>query len=261
VKRLRIAIRFLTRFPVGDHEDSGAGDFGGATGFYPLVGLLAGLALAALRSLSLLDRDGRHAGLWSFGILLFWIWSCDSLHLDGLADTSDALASRKREGEFLAILHDSRVGAFGAAAISLALMAKFLWLGTLGRQGLWFLPLPLVVSRLHSALACQLRPYAGSPGSLSSMFVGEAGAADKNLALACSLGAFIVLAGAGLGLGLAAPLELLKALGVCLAGLWLGREAIKIPMARLGGVSGDLIGWSQVIVETAVAFGLSLALA
>src|SRR5688572_19479987 len=128
MKHFRIALGFLTRYPVPVEEDFSPGDFGRSTGYYPLIGFLAGLDLLVFRGATLWDENGMHYPLWTFLLLLFWVWSSDSLHLDGLADTSDALASRREGGDFLAVLHDSRVGAFGAAALGLALIAKFAWL-------------------------------------------------------------------------------------------------------------------------------------
>jgi adenosylcobinamide-GDP ribazoletransferase len=260
MKHFRMALRFMTRYPVAASEEFLLGDFGRCTGYFPLVGLFAGLDLMLLRWVALFDRNGLHYPIWCFLLLLLWIWGSDSLHLDGLADTTDALASRRQGAEFLAILHDSRVGAFGAMALGLVLIGKFAWLCSLPMQGWWFLPLPLVFSRLHSSLACQIRPYAGTPGSLSSFFINESTHADLNIAVATALASFFLLAGLSLYLGFTSAEDAAKAFGVCIAGLALGRSALWSPMARLGGISGDLIGWSQVITETAIAFGLTLVL-
>jgi adenosylcobinamide-GDP ribazoletransferase len=260
MKHFKIALRFLTRYPVAPDEAFGPGDFGRATGYYPLVGFFAGLDLALLRWLTLQDHIGLHYPLWAMVLLLFWVWASDSLHLDGLADTADALASRREGPEFSAVLHDSRVGAFGAAAVTLALLAKYVWLASLPMQNWWFLPLPFIFSRLHSSLACQIRPYAGNQGSLSSMFIGEAAHSDLNRAAAWSGACFLALVIPSVYFGFCSSAGAIEALAVCGLGLLLGRFVLRLPVRRQGGISGDLIGWSQVITETAIAFGLSLAL-
>ena len=260
MRHFRTALRFMTRYPVASHEDFQAGDFGRATGYFPLVGFVAGLDILLFRLLALFDKNGLHYPIWCMLTLLFWVWSSDSLHLDGLADTSDALASRRQGTEFLGVLHDSRSGAFGVLAIGLALIAKYVWLSSLPMQFEWFLPLPLVFSRLHSAMACQIRPYAGNPGSLSSLFITEARHGDLSRAAGWSVLCFFALAGPGIYFGLATVADALQALGVCVGGLALGRILVAIPMRRLGGISGDLLGWSQVITELAIAFGLTLLL-
>lgn len=260
MKYFRIALRFLTRYPVGAEDEFLPGDFGRATGYFPLLGLLAGLDLLLFRTVTLLDKNGLHYPIWCFLLLLFWVWSFESLHLDGLADTADALGSGREGHEFSEIMHDSRSGAFGASAIALALIARFAWLSALPMQAVWFLPLPLIFSRLHSALACQARPYAGKRGSLSSLFIEESMHSDLHPAFAWALGGFFALAGAAFYFGLATATDAGLALAVCGAGLALGRLLLQIPMRRLGGISGDLIGWSQVITEIAIGFGLTLVL-
>src|SRR5258708_35334837 len=103
MKHFRMALRFMTRYPVAAHEDFAPGDFGRCTAYFPLVGFFAGLDLMLMRWATLLDRNGLHYWIWAFLLLLFWVWGSDSLHLDGLADTSDALASRRQGAAFLEV--------------------------------------------------------------------------------------------------------------------------------------------------------------
>src|SRR5665213_3477974 len=117
-----LALQFLSRYPVprtGGFEPSRR-DLGRATRCFPLVGLLVGLDLLLLRWLLLwmgvLDR-------WPLAVTVlllgYWVWSCDSLHLDGLSDTADGLASRRTGPDMLAVMHDSRSGTFGDQATEL----------------------------------------------------------------------------------------------------------------------------------------------
>ena len=261
MRSLLIAFRFLTRYPVPEPEgDYQPGDFGKATGFYPLVGLVAGLDLLLLRSLLLFDSNGLHYPLWCLLLLLFWVWSADSLHLDGLADTTDALATRREGTEFYEVLGDPRVGAFGAMALGLALLARYAWLRNLPMRGLWFLPLPLIFSRLLASMACQIRPYAGRKGSLSSLFISEALHPDLNLAMLTAFVAFAIVALPSVFLGYATVEDCGLALGVCILGLASGWMLLKTPLSRLGGISGDLIGWATVITELCIAYGLFFVL-
>jgi adenosylcobinamide-GDP ribazoletransferase len=260
MKYFRIALRFLTRYPITLEEEFAVGDFGRATAYFPVVGLLAGLDLFLLRYAMLFDKNGLHYYIWCFILLLFWVWASDSLHLDGLADTADALASGRDGKDFRLIMHDSRSGAFGVMAVCLALIGKFAWLVSLPMQNFWFLPLPLLFSRLHSTLACQLRPYAGQEGSLSSMFIEESKASDLNGALMGTLFGFFLLALPSVYFGFCSPLDVLKAFAVSVAGLGVAWSFLRLPMRRLGGISGDLIGWAQVICELSIALGLTLVL-
>ena len=56
-----------------------------------------------------------------------------ALHLDGLADTADALGACDRE-RALEIMRDSRTGSFGAAAIALAVLVEAAALGGLAAE-------------------------------------------------------------------------------------------------------------------------------
>ena len=85
VKPLLIALQFLTRLPVttGDWSER---DIGRSMLFYPLVGLLLGLALAGVT----VALRGGAPGVVAAVLLGMWIFATGALHLDGLADSADA---------------------------------------------------------------------------------------------------------------------------------------------------------------------------
>jgi adenosylcobinamide-GDP ribazoletransferase len=255
-----LALQFLTRYPVNLARIPHPEDFARATGYFPAVGLLLGLELLALRGLFLLDPVGMHQPLWALLMLLYWVWVGDSLHLDGLADTCDALGSAKEGPEMLEVLHDPRLGSFGGISLVLAMMARWAWLRYLPMHFIWFLPLPLISSRLLSSLGCQLRPYAGRPGSLSSGFITHSLPSDANLALGWALFSWLLVAAPSVYFGQASSTEAGLALGVCGLGVMTGWAFLRLPMKRLGGISGDLLGYAQQIAELATAFGLFFVL-
>jgi hypothetical protein len=84
LKPLLIAA-FLTRLPVkaGDWSDR---DIGRSMLFYPLVGLLLGLALASVTAV----LHGAPPGVVAAVLLALWVVATGALHLDGLADSADA---------------------------------------------------------------------------------------------------------------------------------------------------------------------------
>jgi cobalamin 5'-phosphate synthase/cobalamin synthase len=259
MRALLLALQFLTRYPVRlpDGYEPGQRDFGHATRCFPMVGLLVGLDLLLLRWLlgwmGVLTRWPLAAAVL---MLAYWVWSCDSLHLDGLSDTADGLASHRTGAEMLAVMHDSRSGAFGVQATVLVLALKGAWLASLPPRLWWALPLPLLFSRLLASLLCQARPYAGRPGSLSGAFIAGSTPEDGQAAVAWAFTAFAVLAGAAVLLGLADPLDCLKALAVCLASMGAAWSLVRVPRQRLGGMSGDLVGYGMQACEVAAAFGL-----
>lgn len=258
MKALFLAFQFLTRYPLG--QDDGVveeADMGRSTRYFPLVGLVAGLDLMIVRWV--LGCAGVLAS-WPLAgaalLLCYWAWSCDSLHLDGWMDTLDGLASR-REGEaLLGVMHDSRVGAFGVLGGGLLLLLKFAWLASLPPRLWWALPLPLIFSRLLASLECHSRPYAGKAGSLSGAFINFCEPADGHAAVALAFLGYGLCSAVALRLGLADSLDCLKALAACLFGLGTGALFLRLPKRRLGGVSGDLIGYGLQACEVAACYAL-----
>jgi adenosylcobinamide-GDP ribazoletransferase len=107
-------VAFLTRLPVAGtaQRSAGAAAFG-------VVGALIGLLGAAL-----LVAVGGRAPLAAAGLALGAMAGLSGgLHLDGLADTFDALAARTPEAANTA-RRDPRVGSAGAAALTIAILVQ-----------------------------------------------------------------------------------------------------------------------------------------
>jgi adenosylcobinamide-GDP ribazoletransferase len=88
------------------------------------------------------------------------------LHLDGLADTADALGAHTRE-RALEIMRDSRIGTFGAAALALDLILKVGAIAQLLPAGgtLAALVAAGAVSRASSVVLVRWLPYARADGT------------------------------------------------------------------------------------------------
>ncbi len=67
-------------------------------------------------------------------VLVFWVFLTRGFHLDGLADTADGVGRGASRGERLAIMKDSRIGAFGVLVLFCLLLLKFTLLGELEGQ-------------------------------------------------------------------------------------------------------------------------------
>jgi adenosylcobinamide-GDP ribazoletransferase len=120
VSGLVAAIAFLTRVPVeADGTRTGAAAFAA-------VGAVLGLA-AAVPVLLLGGRAPLVAGLLAVALIAV---ASGVLHLDGLADTADALAAPDRARADVA-RHDPRIGAAGAVAVVLAVGIQAADLATL----------------------------------------------------------------------------------------------------------------------------------
>lgn len=227
------AARYLTIVPIPgrtrSHDAPGA-----AAAWFPVVGLAIGGLLVAVD----------YAATALFAPLLAalitvtaWKLVTGGLHLDGLADCLDGLMGRDPEHR-LAIMRDSRIGAFGAIGLVLFLLLE---LGAVSgidaRARAGALAVAPVVGRAMAPLVARLFPAPGAGHGAS--FRASVGLP----AVPIALGLALVVAGAVLGvLGLLA-----LAVGVVLA-LIVGAFMTR----RLGGVSGDVHGAAVELAELGV---------
>ena len=193
---------------------------------FPLVGLLCG-ALWCVCGVLPLPAPARAAGF-----CLVPVWVTGGIHLDGYADTCDALASYGDREKKLEILKDPHCGAFAvirlcsyfAAYLCLAACVQF----TPRVGALW--TLALVLERALSGLAVAAFPMAKNTG-LAHTF---ASTADRTAVRNVLAVLAILLCGALLALGGGA----LAAVAILLF-LWYHHVSVQ----QLGGITGDLAGW------------------
>ncbi len=150
MKRLLIALQFLTIIPVRKGINVNESDITKSSSVFVLVGLVQGIILITTDYWA-----GRvfHPDLVTGIILLVYVLSNGGFHLDGLADTFDAIAA-KSEGALdadkqkrLFILKDSATGPIGVTAIVFSLGLKYLSLNNMTHfltftyySSLFFLP-------------------------------------------------------------------------------------------------------------------------
>jgi adenosylcobinamide-GDP ribazoletransferase len=116
------ALMFLTRLPVGKFCSGDAVVLSVSTRYFPLVGALVGLLLSAflIAAYQLLPA--------SVAVVLMLIVSVrltGAFHEDGLADVADSAGAFDIDRK-LEIMRDSRVGTYGAMALILLVLGKFL---------------------------------------------------------------------------------------------------------------------------------------
>ncbi len=232
MRPLITAIRTLTLFPVPGRDSD---RLSSALPFFPAIGVLIGTLVVL--SLYAASRAGWVAGAGVLAMIIS-VWITRGLHVDGLADVMDALgASRTRERR-LEIMKDPHTGAFGVIAIVADLLLKTVALTHLASLGQWSLALiPFIASRTAQVLLATTLPYARLEGGKAAAFVQGARPYHLVLALVAAI-AFCLAASELPGL-----LLLIQGLIVaCLLRLWMKHH--------FGGVTGDLLGASNEIIET-----------
>jgi len=242
------ALRFFTRLRVGEPDPGASLDIDRIAWAAPVAGVAVGLigalvlGLTAVLGLPLMLR----AGLTTAALVA----TTGALHEDGLADVADGFGGGATRARKLEIMRDSRVGAYGAIAIALALILRVGALTAALDGGFWRAALSLMLVAALSRAAA-LTPLALLPPARADGAGAAAGRLDSN-ALAAAWGSGLAIALA-LGLG---------ALGVAhafLAALMSGAAALAMAaLARraIGGQTGDVAGAAQQCGEIAAWCGL-----
>jgi adenosylcobinamide-GDP ribazoletransferase len=211
---VREALSFLSRLPAGGGPLSPR-----AAPWFPLVGALLGAIVAGVA----VGLEPLLPALLAATVAVaVEVVLTGALHVDGLADSADGLAGRDRE-RALAIMRDHAIGAYGASALVLDLLAKTAALATLAERGD---VLPVVaafaVSRAAALPLAAALPYARTEG---------AGSALDRLPPVVAAGAVALAAVAAVP----APATLAAGALVVVA-IWL------LARRSLGGVTGDVMG-------------------
>lgn len=236
--QLRLAVSFLTIIPVIDQRRASEDAVAASFAWFPIVGFALGAALTA--------EDWLLAHVFAQVIRSVLIIASltvvtGAVHLDGLADTADALGAGRDRERALDILRDSRVGTFGASAIFFDLTLKILALSTLaGHRRYAALIIAPMLARWAMLLVAWGLPYLRASGSGSTLL------SSKGLGLRASIVAIFTLV-IMLTLGATRTIALASAVAIVIVFKmrWFYRR-------WLGGVTGDLIGACGELVEIAV---------
>lgn len=206
---------------------------------FPLVGAVLGFAwwgAAALCEALSLPTLLRGAMLCTLPALV-----TGGIHLDGYADTSDALASHASPERKQEILRDPHCGAFAVIRLCVYFVAYFAlccaWEPTTG--ALWCMGCGFVLSRALSGFALTVLPIAKG-SSLARTFAGKA---DKGLARGLLAVQFLLCTATLSGIGGVAGCAMLGMAAIVF--LHYAHTAKK----EFGGTSGDLAGWFLVKTE------------
>ncbi|MDI1271462.1 MAG: adenosylcobinamide-GDP ribazoletransferase [Polaromonas sp.] len=273
-----LAVQFFTRIPVTGRLANWVGYspamLRASAAHFPGIGWLVGAVAAGVYSLLLALLPATNFAPLVAAVLstVATVLLTGGFHEDGLADVTDGLGGSYERDRALEIMKDSRVGAFGAMALVLALLGKVALLALLGSieaalSGVEEAPadLPLdgwlvaaalfaahVVSRTLPLLLIRALPHVGD----------AAGSKSKPLAdqiTLTSLGVAFVWSFSALALASYA-LPAMTLIVACsfsvIALLWMGRLFTR----RLQGFTGDCLGATQQVCEIAFYLGLAIAL-
>lgn len=239
------AIQFLTRIPVPIEVPFTNAVLKRSTLFFPVAGLLVGIATWGGGWLLLQILPVMPAAALT---LLIMLVMTGGLHLDGLMDTADGILSHRSRERMLEIMKDSRVGAMGVIACVVILLLQWSVIAACMEQGEWnmLVVLPFICSRLMMVWAIASQPYARAESGLGSLFHGL-GKKDVAYAVVMTVALSVLLLMAQYALeGYLLSDILWRSAGLSIGSLLIAYAGAylftRMIVRKLGGLTGDTYG-------------------
>lgn len=242
---LACAIQFLTRLPVPQLKAFETDWLTRSARYFPLAGQVVG-ALAAL----VLVAASQVWPPWIAALLAVGsgLLVTGALHEDGLADSADGLFGGRTPEVRVAIMKDSRIGAFGVLALGMVLGLKV--------AGLAALPpttaaVALVAAhgfgRAAAAVTMWATPYA------------PAGRPTRWTPSAAGVRGWEAVVAVGLSLWPLVLMEPSAAIAAVLGGAMASAAGARLAQRRLGGHTGDVLGAVEQLGEVGFLLGACAA--
>ena len=252
ITRFLLAFQFLTIIPLKVKGNVSEREIAQSAAFFPAVGAFQGLLvlLSALFLSKVLPSE-----IVSGLIILILIISNGGFHLDGLADTFDALSVKSSSNEAinrekrLSVMKDSATGPIGVTAIVLTILLKFLLIKNLLASYLlplvpYFILFLMPVLSRWSMVPAIFHGKSARQDGLGKLFIDNTGAKDFLLSTTLTVGCWFVLS---------FTLPLLNYLPLLLLSLFvlyiLSFSATRFFNKKFNGLTGDNLGAISEISE------------
>lgn len=242
------ALRFFTRMPVPRWVGHSTELLNHSARYFALVGWLVGLIGAVVFLVAGLALPVTLAIVLSIAATIRFT---GAFHEDGFGDVCDGFGGGWDRARILAIMKDSRIGAYGAIGLVLMLMAKFLALLEMGEE---LVPTALLVAHPLSRFASTSLIYAldyareDQPDDIARAkpLAHRLSRAELTCAAAFGCTPLLLLTG-------------LEAIGVVVLVFVVTLVAARYFRRRIGGYTGDCLGATQQVAELAVYLALNFS--
>ena len=240
LRALRLSVSILTRLPMRSSASPDRALVGAAMAWASIVGLaLGGLASGVLVLASAAagnDATFLPAALAVTSLVLM----TGALHLDGLADTADAMGVRGGPGRAREAAKQPATGGFGVTAIVVVVLLDVAAVATAADhgRGVTALVVGCAGGRLAATWACR----AEAPATGVGLGAWVAGTVRARVAVTAGLATLVVCAAVAVadhGHRLAAVGTALVALG---AATLIGALVRRVGCRAFGGLTGDVLG-------------------
>ncbi len=230
IKKFLSAVGFLTIFPVVKRELKNCAIF------FPLVGLFIG---GFLISVNYLGSFLFSKNVVDMLVIVSLTIITGGLHLDGFADMLDGFYAGKDKNDTLRIMDDAHIGAMGVIGIFCIMGLKFFALQSIPQKILYpSLLLFPTLSRWSLVFACTISKPAKNKG-LGKIFIDTVSKKDfLNATIVAVLISFLIFG--------------LKGFFILIAVLFVSFIFLKLIGKKIGGITGDIFGALNEIIETLV---------
>ncbi|MGD8880731.1 MAG: adenosylcobinamide-GDP ribazoletransferase [Desulfobacterales bacterium] len=231
------AIQFITILPLGKTESFEPEKM---IPFFPLVGILLGLLVAAF--------DAIFLRLWTPPVvalldLILLAVLTGAFHIDGLGDTADGLLGPHPRDKALEIMKDSRIGTMGLVAILFGLAIKWSGIASLSTHRSLFLIIVPAYARAGILFGMRFLSYGRPDGTGKPFFY-------KKLSWVHFWGLLLPI-GLSLLLGL-------KAFWLNLAFVIILGSILFFYKKRIGCITGDMLGAMTELTEAGLFLTASM---
>lgn len=238
-----LALGFFSRIPMPAWVDYSPEKLNQSSRYLTLVGWLLG-GLIAILFLAATTIFPETISLWL--AMWFSLLLTGAFHEDGLADTADGFGGAFTREKKLAIMKDSRIGTYGASALVMTLLGKYLLLIE-NSEIIIALLIAYPLSRATAvSLIADMQYVRDVDASKSKPLANKLGKVELSMLLLTTLPAFLLVPHMT-AVYLIACLLLVRTL----AKLYLNKQ--------IGGYTGDTLGAVQQISELTI-YGVLLAL-
>ena len=215
--------------------------------FFPVVGAVIGL-VQFLTGNFLLTRTGCGTLFYAAVMTLIPVVVTGGIHLDGYADTTDALSSYGEREKKLEILKDPHTGAFAVIGLCVYFLADFALWSEITKEMLPVIACMYMVSRSLSGISVVTFRAAKNSGLLKT-FQGGA----QRFRVRVVLIVWLCVCG-----GLMLILSWKQAVGALLAAALVFIWYYRMSKKQFGGTTGDLAGYFLQVCELAMPAGVLL---
>jgi adenosylcobinamide-GDP ribazoletransferase len=228
----------MTRLPVSRGIRYSPDALAKSAVFFPAIGLLVGAGGAALY---LLLSPHASRDVIVVLILVYLVMVTGGLHEDALGDAADGFGGGWEKDRVLAIMRDSRIGSFGTIAITLGLLARFVFLTNLAPgRFIGFFIAGQVLGRWTALPLAFFLPSARDTQAGQGKLI-----AHRVTAVSFAAATILALAIVAIALRTAAlPASLVAATVAAVSGFYYWR--------RIGGITGDCLGATNQLAEIAI---------